>query len=45
MEEQVNQIVEHMVIPKEWHELILAYYLNDGEMSDFELRSYNLRQS
>jgi len=44
MEEQVNQIVEQLVIPKEWHELILAYYLNDKGMSEFELRSFNLRQ-
>ena len=44
LEEQVNQIVERLVIPKEWYELILAYYLNDKGMSDFELRSFNLRQ-
>lgn len=44
MEEQVNQIVEQLIIPKEWHELILAYYLNDKGMSEFELRSLNLRQ-
>jgi hypothetical protein len=37
MEEQVNQIVERLVIPKEWYELILAYYLNDKGMSEFEL--------
>jgi len=44
MEEQVNQIVEQLIIPKEWQELILAYYLNDKGMSEFELRSFNLRQ-
>jgi hypothetical protein len=44
MEEQVNQIVERLVIPIEWYELILAYYLNDKGMSEFELRSFNLRQ-
>lgn len=44
MEEQVNQIVEQLIIPKEWYELILAYYLNDKGMSEFELRSFNLRQ-
>jgi hypothetical protein len=44
MEEQVNQIVETLVIPNEWYELILAYYLNDKGMSEFELRSFNLRQ-
>jgi hypothetical protein len=44
MEEQVSQIVERLVIPDEWHELIMAYYLNDKGMSEFELRSYNFRQ-
>jgi hypothetical protein len=44
VEEQVNKIVETLVIPKEWHELILAYYLNDKGMREFELRSFNLRQ-
>lgn len=44
MEEQVNQIVERLVIPNVWYELILAYYLDDKGMSEFELRSYNLRQ-
>ena len=44
IEEQVNQLVEHLVIPEEWHELILAYYLNDKGMSESDLRSYNLRQ-
>jgi hypothetical protein len=44
MELQVNQIVARLVIPTEWHELILAYYLNDKGMSEFELCSYNLRQ-
>lgn len=43
-EEQVNQLVEHLVTPEEWYELILAYYLSDKGMSEFELRSYNLRQ-
>jgi hypothetical protein len=27
-----------------WHGLILAYYLNDKGMSEFELEGYNLRQ-
>jgi len=44
MEEQVSQIVKQLVIPAEWHELILAYYLNDKGMSEFELHSFNLRQ-
>jgi hypothetical protein len=44
LEEQVNQLVERLVIPEEWYELILAYYLSDQGMSEFELRSFNLRQ-
>jgi hypothetical protein len=44
MEEQVNQIVGQLIILDEWHELILAYYLNDKGMSEFELEGYNLRQ-
>ena len=44
MEEQVNRIIEQLVIPDEGQELILAYYLNDKGMSEFGLRSFNLRQ-
>lgn len=36
--------MERLVIPEEWYELILAYYLSDQGMSEFELRSFNLRQ-
>lgn len=44
MEEQVNQLVERLVIPEEWYETILAYYLSEDGMSEFELQGYNLRQ-
>lgn len=44
LEEQVNPLMEKLVIPEEWYEMILAYYLSDQGMSEFELRSYNLRQ-
>jgi hypothetical protein len=44
MEEQVNQIVGRLVIPKGWYELIQAYYLKDKGMSEFEREGYNLRQ-
>ena len=44
LEEQVSQLVEKLEIPADWYELILAYYLSDKGMSEFELRSYNLRQ-
>ncbi len=44
LEEQVTQMIQRLQIPPEWYELILAYYLSDQGMSEFELRSYNLRQ-
>lgn len=44
LEEQVNSLVERLVIPEEWYELILAYYISDRGMSEFELNSFNLRQ-
>ena len=44
LEEQVAQLVELFAIPEDWHELILAYYLSDKGMSEFELSGYNLRQ-
>ncbi len=37
-------IVVQLVIPRKWSEQILAYYLNDKGMSEFELRSFNLCQ-
>jgi len=40
----VNQLVERLVIPEVWYELILAYYLSDQGMSEFELHGFNLRQ-
>jgi site-specific DNA recombinase len=44
LEEQINQLVAQLEIPTEWHELILAYYLSDRGMSEFERNSFNLRQ-
>lgn len=44
LEPQVTKLVEQLVIPEKWHELILANYLSDKGISEFELRSYNLRQ-
>jgi len=44
LEEQVTPLIEKLKIPEEWYEMILAYYLSDQGMSEFELRSYNLRQ-
>lgn len=44
LEDPITQLVEQLVIPEEWYELVLAYYLSDKGMSEFELNSYNLRQ-
>jgi hypothetical protein len=33
-----------MTIPVEWYETIMAYFLSDNGMADFERESYNLRQ-
>jgi hypothetical protein len=44
VEEQVSQFIDQLVIPVDWYDLILAYYLNDKGMSEFELEGYNLRQ-
>jgi DNA invertase Pin-like site-specific DNA recombinase len=44
LKEQVNQLVEKFSIPSDWYELILAYYLSDDGMSEFEMQGYNMRQ-
>jgi hypothetical protein len=44
LEEQINHLVETLVIPEEWYEGILAYYLSDDGMSEFEMQGYNMRQ-
>ncbi|MBN1666911.1 MAG: recombinase family protein [Anaerolineales bacterium] len=44
LEEQVAQLMAPFAIPEEWYDLILAYYLSDKGMSEFELGGYNLRQ-
>ncbi len=44
LEPQVTKLVEQLAIPEQWYELILANYLSNKGISEFELRSYNLRQ-
>ena len=44
MEEQVHRMVNRLVIPADWYETIMAYYLSNNGMADFERESYNLRQ-
>ncbi len=44
MESQVQNLMNHFVIPEEWYEMIAAYYLSDHGLAKFERESYNLRQ-
>jgi hypothetical protein len=44
LEEQIHASVKGLVIPNEWFETIMAYFLSDNGMADFERESYNLRQ-
>jgi len=44
VERQAVDLVKHLQIPPEWHERILAYYLSDDGMSEFERRGYGLRK-
>jgi hypothetical protein len=42
MEEQVDQLMERLVIPAEWYDMILAYCLTPKGISDYRLRRFNL---
>lgn len=44
LEQQVVAMVKRFVIPPEWRETILAYYLGDEGMAEYERMGYNLRQ-
>jgi DNA invertase Pin-like site-specific DNA recombinase len=45
MEAQVDALMARLVIPEEWHETIMAFYLTDDGPTEFEREGYNLRQS
>lgn len=45
MEAQVDALMARLVIPQEWYETIMAFYLTDNGLTEFERESYNLRQS
>lgn len=45
LEEQVYALVRRLRIPAEWRERILAYYLSDDGMQEFERQRYNLAQA
>lgn len=45
LEEQIDAIVQRLQIPAEWRERILAYYLSDDGMLEYERQRHNLVQS
>lgn len=45
LEAQIDAIVQRLRIPGEWRERILAYYLSDDGMAEYERQHYNLVQS
>ena len=45
MEAQLQDLIQKLVIPTEWHETIMAYYLSGEGLSEFEREGYNLRAS
>ncbi len=45
VEEQIDAIVQRLQIPAEWRERILAYYLSDDGMIEYERQRYNLVQA
>jgi hypothetical protein len=45
MEAQLQGLIEKLVIPTEWHEAVMAYYLSGEGLSEFEREGYNLRAS
>ena len=45
MEMQLQGLIEKLVIPTEWYEAIMAYYLSSEGLSEFEREGHNLRAS
>jgi DNA invertase Pin-like site-specific DNA recombinase len=45
MEAQLQDQIEKLVIPTEWYEAIMAYYLSGEGLSEFEREGHNLRAS
>ena len=44
LETQIHDSIARLVIPPAWYEMIMAYFLSDYGMVEFERESYNLRQ-
>jgi DNA invertase Pin-like site-specific DNA recombinase len=45
LEPQVDAIMQALTISPDWYDTIMAYYLNDNGMTEFEREGHNLRQS
>lgn len=45
VEAQLQDLIEKLVIPAEWYEAIMAYYLSGEGLSEFEREGHNLRAS
>jgi len=42
MEAQINQLMEQVVIPVEWYDIILAYLISPTGLNDYRLKRFNL---
>ncbi len=45
IEPQIESLMRELVIPPEWYDRTMAYYLNDDGLTEFEREGHNLRQS
>ncbi|CAG1012080.1 hypothetical protein ANAEL_04336 [Anaerolineales bacterium] len=45
MEDQLQALIDTLVIPKEWNDMIMAHYLSDEGLSEFDREGHNLRAS
>ncbi len=43
MESQLQALIDSVVIPKEWNDMIVAHYLSDEGLSEFDREGHNLR--
>ncbi len=44
LEAQIHDAIANLIIPPAWYEMIMAYFLSDHGMEEFERENYNLRQ-
>jgi DNA invertase Pin-like site-specific DNA recombinase len=43
LEDQINRLIARLVIPRDWEDLIAAYFLSDDGMAEFERVGYAYR--